>query len=185
MSEPTTPPPLPTIPNAVIEGLGQETPETRVDHLMGMLSNISEVEPEVSNKQRSDYEQGQLLYKTEQELRNMAIVDNSLVHSASAVFSELRYYDANRLKAYALDLFTKLSKIINETPTVPLVVKKNLPLTTMLGFPLMIDPNELPTQVTVSVHHRSPSVDVSIAFEYHSGRANIFTTSTRYLKKTI
>lgn len=175
-------PPAPPPPE-VIDGLGQETESTRVDHLMGMLSNLVEDEPKTSENQRSEYEQGQLLHQTEQKLINMAVQDNSLVHSASAVFNELRYYDAMRLKAYALDIYTKLVKVIGETTAVPLIVKKNLPVTGGLSFPLMIDPNELPTMVTVAVHHREPSVDVTITFEYRSGRANSFTTSTRYKKQ--
>ena len=164
----------------------QAQPSTdTVDPTQEMFKVLSEVvaaEPAAAPTQRTEVEQELAMHVAQEELVNLAVKDTTLVHAASAVFNELRYYDAIRLRAYAFDIYKKLTAEIGTTGEVPLIVKKTLPPLNSLALPNHINPNELPTKVTVSVFHREPCVDVEIEYAYRSGKNNTFTTRTRYAK---
>lgn len=160
----------------------QELTVDPTEEMFKALGSVAAAEPTAASDQRTDYEQTVALHRAQEDLVNQAVQDPSLVHSAAAVFTELRYYDAMRMRAYAVDIYKKLVDTISTTGTVPLVVKKTLPPVNALALPMHINPNELPMKVKVSVYNHTPSVDVEIVYEYKSGLHNTYTTSTRYMK---
>jgi hypothetical protein len=122
------------------------------------------------------------LYNAERELINQATSDPSLVHSATLVFQELRYYDAVRLRLYAQKSYNDLVALIKQTPQVPLVVKENLPPFNYLAFPMTINPNLITSEITVSVNHNEPNVSVSFIIKFTNAPKQMYLSAYGYRK---
>lgn len=151
-----------------------------VNHLMMALSSMP-VENAVAapvSEQRSNADLEKLAKQTEDRLASLAQTNLNLVHSASVVFQELRYYDAVRLRMYAQNTFGSLVKMIGESTGVPVEVKQHIPEFNYLAFPMMIDPNEITTEVVVSIYHKEPVIEVVFDLIFKSGRVS--STSNRF-----
>ncbi len=122
------------------------------------------------------------MYNAERELINQATTDPSLVHSATLVFQELRYYDAVRLRLYAQKSYNDLVALIKQTPQVPLVVKENLPPFNYLAFPMTINPNLITSEITVSVNHNEPNVSVSFIIKFTNAPKQMYLSAYGYRK---
>lgn len=159
--------------------------ETDPDGITGLLSslqNIKPEEPDVAQEQRPEHVQNNILYNAERELINQATSDPSLVHSATLVFQELRYYDAVRLRLYAQKSYNDLVALIKQTPQVPLVVKENLPPFNYLAFPMTINPNLVTSEITVSVNHNEPNVSVSFIIKFTNAPKQMYLSAYGYRK---
>lgn len=151
-----------------------------VDPWFAGIPNINPEDPPPSPDQRTGDEFNREIKDVEKNLASLANNNLTLVHSAAVVFKELRYYDAVRLRQYALDTFRKLVSIIGETPQVPMVVKENIPPESQLAFPIMIDPNEITTKVTVSIYHDAPQLEVAFTLDFRSGKSATFSNRIKY-----
>lgn len=150
-----------------------------VEHMFSAISNMSET-TEIAQVQRTDNEVQAIVSTVEEQLTQLALTNESLVHSATNVFKELRYYDAIRLRQYAEYVYNQLLKMVGETPTVPMVVKGNMPLFSNLAFPLVIDSNVLPTQLTVSIFHKAPVIEIVIDINDRHGKNMSFSSRFKY-----
>lgn len=153
-----------------------------VNHMMSVLGTIQAEEPTIAGDQRSDDEHNQVVKQAEEKLVHLANTNLNLVHSASIVFNELRYYDAARLRQYAQQTYMSLLKIIGDTVTVPMLVKGNLPDFNSLAFPLMINPNEITSEIIVSIFHKEPIIEVIFDLNYRSGRSSSYANRFKYAK---
>lgn len=158
---------------------GRDLSTAGVEHMFSAISNMSEV-TEVASVQRSEKEVQSIVASVEEQLTQLALSNESLVHSATNVFKELRYYDAIRLRQYAEHVYNQLLKMVGETPTVPMVVKGNMPLFSNLSFPLVIDSNVLPTQLTVSIFHKAPVIEIVIDVNDRQGKNMSFASRFKY-----
>ncbi len=152
-----------------------------VNHMMNMLSSLPVDNAQPAEIQRTDDELATLAKKTEERLASLAQTNLNLVHSASVVFKELRYYDAVRLRMYAQNTYAQLLRMIGESPNVPVSVKEHIPEFNYLAFPMMIDPNEITTEVVVSIYHKEPTIEITIDLMFKSGK--IYTASNRFKYK--
>ena len=152
-----------------------------VDPWFEGIANIKPDDPKPSEAQRDVNEFNREIQQAEQQLASLATTNLTLVHSAAVVFKELRYYDAVRLRQYALDTFRKLVAIIGESPNIPMVVKEHIPLESNLAFPLMIDPNEITNSVKVSIYHDAPQIEVVFTLEYRSGKSSSYSNRFKYI----
>ncbi len=173
--------PDPPVPNGVVTG-GVDMETAGMNHMFAALSNLpteNAVAASITD-QRTEADLARLEEETKARLTSLAQNNLNLVHSASNVFKELRYYDAVRLRMYAHEVYKQLLKIIGETPTVPMEVKANLPDFNFLSFPLMIDPNHLTTEIVVSIYHREPVIEVVFDLIFKTGKVASYSNRFKY-----
>lgn len=151
-----------------------------VNHLMSALSNMPVENAAVApvSEQRTGEELARLAQQTEERLASLAQNNLNLVHSASVVFKELRYYDAVRLRMYAQNTFSSLVRMIGESAAVPIEVKQHIPEFNYLAFPMVIDPNEITVEVVVSIFHKEPVIEIVFDLNFKSGK--VVSTSNRF-----
>lgn len=165
----------------VIINPDEEDPDG-VSGLLSSLKNIKPEEPDAAEEQRPSHVQNNLVYNAERELINQAASDPSLVHSSTLVFQELRYYDAVRLRMYAQKCYNDLVALIKSTPQVPSIVKENLPPFNYLSFPMMINPNVITSEITVSVNHNEPNVSISFILKFSNAPKQMYLSAYSYRK---
>lgn len=151
-----------------------------VNHVFTALSAMPLDNPPVAEQQRTEEEMARLAAETEKRLTSLAQKNLALVHSAAIQFKELRFYDASRLRMYAQDTYQKLMLVIGSTPTVPMIVKENLPDFNFLSFPIMLDPNLLITEIEVSIFHEEPTIEVVFDLRFRDGRMNSYSNRFKY-----
>lgn len=158
---------------------GKDLSMAGVDHMFAAISNMAET-TEVAPEQRTEKEVNTIVATIEEQLTQLAMTNESLVHSATNVFKELRYYDAIRLRQYAEHVYNQLLKLIGESTNIPMVVKGNLPPFSNISFPMVIDSNALPTQLTVSIFHKEPVIEIVIDINVRSGKNMSFASRFKY-----
>lgn len=168
----------PNIDNNTAGGVDAEF--AGVNHVFQALSNLPTHNPQVADEQRTDEEVQKIAQAAEARLASLAQTNLNLVHSATTVFKELRYYEASRLRMYAQDVYKKLVFSIGATTTVPMLVKENLPDFNFLSFPLMLDPNLLPTELEVSIFHSEPTIEVIFDIRFRNGLVNSYSSRFKY-----
>lgn len=185
MSEPTQMPDPPRINSSTVQVAetqdlaGADTTFAGTDHMFQAISTMTE-ETKVADEQRGEREVKQIVATVEEQLTQLALNNEHLVHSASVVFKELRYYDAIRLRPFALNVYQSLLKMIGETAAVPMIVKENLPDFNELAYPIYIDQNALPERLTVSIFHKAPVIEVVIDVTIRSGKDLAFASRFKY-----
>lgn len=151
-----------------------------INHVFTALSTMPLDNPPVAEQQRTEEEMARLAAETEKRLTSLAQANLSLVHSAAVQFKELRFYDASRLRMYAQDVYNKLLTAIGSTPTVPMIVKENVPDFNFLAFPIMLDPNLLITELEVSIFHQEPQIEVVFDLIFRDGRRQSYSNRFKY-----